>query len=275
VDEVAREAAILRESGMQSILLVSGDDPKHVDMAFLETVIRRVQTLVPSVSLEVAPLSVDEYRRLAAAGADGVTLYQETYHRQTYEALHTKGPKADFTYRLAALSRAGEADFCKLNVGALWGLAPWRQEALLLGLHAAVLQTECWRSHISVGLPRLSQVPEEFQIPAPLDDRSFVHIIVALRVYLPDAGLVLSTRERPEFRNRLMPLGITQMSAGSCTQPGGYALGERAGEQFEVADHRSPAEIARELQTAGYEPVWKNWDRVFVSGGPHEHHRER
>lgn len=268
VDEVVKEATILRESGMRSILLVSGDDPKHVDLDFLEASISRVQSLVPSVSLEVAPLSADGYRRLAAAGADGVTLYQETYDRPTYEALHPKGPKADFTHRLTALSRAGEAGFCKLNVGSLWGLAPWRKEALLLGLHASALQTEHWKSHISVGLPRLRQVPDDFEIPTPLDDRAFVHIIVALRVYLQDAGLVLSTRERPEFRDRLMPLGITQMSAGSCTKPGGYALKEGSGEQFAVADHRSPAEVAVELQRAGYEPVWKNWDRVFVTGGP-------
>jgi 2-iminoacetate synthase len=267
IEEIAREAALLREAGMQSILLVSGDDPRHVDVPFLARAIEAVMALVPSVSLEVAPLPEAGYAALAQAGADGVTLYQETYDRERYADLHRCGPKADFDFRLEALSRAGGQDFCKLTVGALWGLSPWRREALSLGLHAAHLQKRCWRSHVSVGLPRLRQVPENFHIPAPLGDRAFVLVIVALRIFLPDAGLVLSTRERPDFRDRLVPLGITQMSAGSRTHPGGYGVDPDAGEQFEVADRRAPSEIAAVLTASGYEPVWKNWDRALVVRG--------
>jgi 2-iminoacetate synthase len=266
-EEIVREAAMLREAGMQSILLVAGDDPCHVDVPFLSRAIEAVMALVPSVSLEVAPLPLEGYAALARAGADGITLYQETYDRPLYEQLHTQGPKSDYVYRLEALARAGEADFCKLTVGALWGLAPWREEAIKLGLHAAFLAKTYWKSHISIGLPRLRCVPDDFTIPSPLSDRAFVHIIVALRNYLPDAGLVLSTRETPELRDRLLPLGITQMSAGSRTHPGGYALEAESGEQFEVADDRTPAEMAAVLARAGYEPVWKNWDRTFVTGG--------
>ena len=268
LEEVAREATLLRESGMQSILLVAGDDPKHVDVDFLARAIKTVLSLVPSVSVEVAPLSLEGYRALAAAGADGVTLYQETYHRKQYAALHDGTPKEGFDDRLTALSRAGEAGFCKLNVGALWGLSEWREEALKLGIHARLLETRYWRSHISVGLPRLKQVPDTFEIPSPIDDRTFVHIITALRLFLNDAGLVLSTRESPTLRGHLMGLGVTQMSAGSCTKPGGYAEKSDAGEQFQVADERSPKEVAQSLLNAGYEPVWKNWDRVFTSGDP-------
>ena len=267
LDEVTKEAELLREAGMQSILLVAGDDPSHVDLDFLCDATRRVQDIVPSVSVEVAPLDESGYRALAAAGADGVTLYQETYNRNVYEHLHDGSPKEGFDDRLEALSRAGNADFCKLNVGALWGLAPWRQEALMLGLHARALEVRYWRSHISVGLPRLRQVPDGFDIPYPLKDRDFVHIITALRLFLNDAGMVLSTRESPMLRRHLMRLGITQMSAGSSTKPGGYTDREDAGEQFEVADHRSPKEVAAELLASGYEPVWKNWDRVFTGGG--------
>lgn len=271
IDEVVREAAMLREMGMQSILLVAGDDPRHVDIPFLIQAIQAVIAIVPSVSLEVAPLSTERYVTLARAGADGITLYQETYNQSAYEKLHLKGPKSDFRFRLESPSRAGRANFCKLTVGALLGLSPWQKEALHVGLHAAFLQKKYWKSHISIGLPRLRYVPEDFTIPEPLEDRAFVHLIVALRLFLPDAGLVLSTRERPLIRNSLMPIGITQMSAGSRTHPGGYTIdaesGPQSGEQFEVADRRTPAEMAAVLERAGYEPVWKNWDRVFVSGG--------
>lgn len=266
VDEVSKEATLLREAGMRSILLVAGDDPNHVDLDFLIEAIQRVHQIVPSVSVEVAPLDEAGYRALAAAGADGVTLYQETYNRNVYEHLHAGSPKEGFDTRLEALSNAGRADFCKLTVGALWGLAPWRQEALMLGLHARTLETNYWRSHISVGLPRLRQVPDSFSIPYPLKDRAFVHVITALRLFLNDAGLVLSTRESPTLRRNLTRLGITQMSAGSSTRPGGYTDQSEAGEQFQVADHRSPKEVASELLATGYEPVWKNWDRVFTGG---------
>ncbi len=266
LSEIEGEAALLREAGMKSILLVAGDDPKGVDLDALARAVETVRRRVPSVAVEVAPLSTEAYRRLAAAGADGVTLYQETYYRERYTALHRTGPKRDYDFRLEALYRAGAADFCKLTVGALWGLSPWRREALTLALHAEHLQKTHWRSHVSVGLPRLRQVPEGFEVPHPLDDRSFVHIIVALRLFLPDAGLVLSTREREGLRDAIMRLGVTQMSAGSSTKPGGYGADtDSAGEQFEVADVRSPEEMADVLQRAGFDPVWKNWDNAFHS----------
>ena len=266
IAEVEKEASLLRESGMQSILLVAGDDPKHVDIDFLCNAIEAVHRIVPSVSVEIAPLSLDGYRAVEKAGADGVTLYQETYTRSIYSALHDGSPKEGFDHRLTALSRAGEADICKLNVGVLWGLSAWRAEALRLGIHARLLETRYWRSHVSIGLPRLRRVPDGFQIPSPIDDRSFVHIIVALRLYLPDAGMVLSTRESPALRSNLMQLGITQMSAGSSTKPGGYTEKDGAGEQFQVADERSPREVADALLAAGFEPVWKNWERAFTGG---------
>lgn len=266
LEEAVSEAKILKEAGMQSILLVAGDDPKNVDIPALASVVKAIHRIVPSVSLETAPVPLDGYRALAEAGADGVTLYQETYDRSLYATLHDKGPKRDFDFRLEAQSRAGEANFCKLNVGALWGLSPWRKEALCLGLHAYLLEKLYWRSHVSVGLPRLRAAPSGFEISHPLDDRSFVHIIAALRLFLNDAGLVLSTRESPAMRTELMNLGITQMSAGSSTQPGGYAEKTDAGEQFAVSDNRSPLEVAASLEAAGFEPVWKNWETVFTAG---------
>ncbi len=267
LSEIIREAELLRESGMKSILLVAGDDPKNVDVESLARAVSAVRQIVPSVSVEVAPLTSEGYETIARAGADGVTLYQETYDKELYVKLHQRGPKRDYDFRLEALSRAGAANFCKLNVGALWGLSKWRTEALALGLHAALLEKHFWQSHISLGLPRLKAVPDGFVVPNPIDDRAFVHIICALRLFLNDAGLVLSTRESPDLRGRLMHLCITQMSAGSSTKPGGYTDRTLEGEQFEVSDTRTPMEVAASLEASGFEPVWKNWDAVFCTGG--------
>jgi 2-iminoacetate synthase len=214
---------------------------------------------------------VAEYQRLVAAGADGVTLYQETYDPRAYDQLHNDGPKAGFSQRLAALDRAGEAGMRRLSLGALWGLAPWRREALSLAIHAAHLQKKWWRSQVLIGLPRLHNVPDTFQIPCPLDDRSLVHIIVALRLFLEDAGIVLSTRESAELRQNLLPLGITQMSAGSKTAPGGYGTSEESGEQFSISDNRDPESVGDALLRAGFEPVWKDWDTGFrIQEGTHD-----
>ncbi|MCP4679448.1 MAG: 2-iminoacetate synthase ThiH [Deltaproteobacteria bacterium] len=266
--EVLTEASLVVSSGMRHILLVCGDAPRRMGTDFLLEVIRELKEITPSISVEVAPLDEESYRSLATAGVDGVTLYQETYDPKLYATYHAQGPKADYGFRLDALDRAGAAGIPKLVIGALWGLAPWRLEALRLGLHADYLQRKHWKSHVSFGLPRLHQVPPDFEIPHPLDDRSLVHLIVAMRVFLEDAGLILSTRESPKLREQLVPLGITQMSAGSKTEPGGYGTPGSSTDQFEVADHRSPGDVACALQKIGYDPVFKDWDRTI--GGFHD-----
>jgi len=261
LEEIGREAAQLERLGIKHVLLVAGDDPKRVDVEYLASAIRALRWVVPSVSVEVAPLETDGYRALVEAGADGVTLYQETYDSVVYKAMHDRGPKADYDYRLVALDRAGQAGVRKLTAGVLWGLAPWRQDALRLGLHLLQLQRSWWRSTVSFGVPRLRWVPDDFEIPHPFDERSLIHVMVALRAFLGDVGVALSTRESAELRDGMVALGVTQMSAGSRTEPGGYSDPGAAGDQFEVSDTRSPAEVADALRGLGYDPVWKDWDR--------------
>lgn len=268
LSEIRAEAALLKAAGIQHVLIVSGEDNKNITSEFLCTVVAELKKDLPSVTIEVPPLSTREYSDLVAAGVDGVTLYQETYDFELYRQLHNTGPKADYEYRLAGLHRAGEGGMRKLTLGALLGLAPWRSECLALAVHAAHLQKKHWRSDISFGFPRLHSVPRDFKIPYPVDDRSFVHLIMALRVCFEDAGLVLSTRESPRLRDRLVDLGITQMSAGSSTSPGGYGKPDGAEKQFAVSDERTPGEVAEALRGLGYDPVAKDWDRVF--GGSHD-----
>jgi 2-iminoacetate synthase len=195
---------------------------------------------------------------------DGLTLYQETYDRVLYAEMHPFGRKRDFDFRLLAPERGGAAGLRRIGIGALLGLGQFRSEAFFVGQHAQHLSRHFWRSHLSVSFPRMRPADGGFQPLHPVSDRDFVQLICALRLLLPDAGLVLSTRESAKLRDNLLPLGVTQMSAGSCTAPGGYAGGEESTRQFAIDDDRSPAEFARMIQSKGYEAVWKDWDRAFM-----------
>jgi 2-iminoacetate synthase len=218
------------------------------------------------------------------AGAEGLVIYQETYDRQVYAKMHTGGPKQNFDWRLETPERAYAAGFKRIGVGALLGLAPWRQEAIALAAHVEYLLRRCWTSQITVSVPRLRPAAGEFQPMVTMSDRELVQLVCALRLAFPQVGIVLSTREPGKLRNGLVPLGVTLMSAGSHTEPGGYtgqgtkelhltkggrmvpviaSEGEYAEEQFAIADNRTTEEVAAALGAMGYEPVWKDWDGVL------------
>ncbi len=271
-DEIMEEARHLHNQGMHQILLVSGECPDQVPVEYLADLARRLKDIFPSVAIEVYPMSQDDYRRLLEAGVDGLTIYQETYDRRVYNQVHPAGPKRDFDYRLAAPERSGSAGFRQLGIGALLGLADWRLEACILAFHAAFLIKNYWRSQFSISFPRLRPAAGGFQPPHPVTDRDLVQMICALRIALPDVGLVLSTRESPEFRDHMAGIGITKMSAGSRTSPGGYLdrldnnfdeQGQAAAEQFSVHDTRSVAEVTAAIRARGFDPVWKDWDQGF------------
>ena len=265
LDQAEADARVLLGQGFRHVLLLTGEAPGVVDEAYLEAAVRRVRPLFDSVSLEVYPLSEAGYRRMVAAGVDGLTVYQETYHGDRYAALHPAGPKRDFAYRLATPERAGAAGLRRIGVGSLLGLGAFRTDAFFTGLHAAYLARHFWRTQVTVSFPRLRPAAGCFEPEELVSDRQLVQLICAMRLLLPDAGLVLSTRENAALRDNLLPLGITQMSAGSCTAPGGYSDGSHEGEQFAIDDDRTPAEIARLIVAKGYEAVWKDWDRGFVT----------
>ncbi len=292
VDQVVAEARHLAVGGFRNILLVAGEHPKFVSSGYLDACIRAVQEQagVPGVSLEVGPMETAEYRPLVAAGAEGLVVYQETYHRPTYEEMHTAGPKRDFDWRLDCPERAYAAGFRRLGVGALFGLHDWREEAVALAAHVEYLLKHCWKAQITVSLPRLRPAAGGFAPRSLLSDRELVQLLCALRVAFPQIGLVLSTREAAGLRDVLIPLGVTMMSAGSHTEPGGYTGAGRddlhrtirgrrveadaaglppgvgAEGQFDIADQRSPREIALNLRHQhGLEPVWKDWDESLVS----------
>jgi 2-iminoacetate synthase len=293
VDEVRREARALAAQGFRNILLVAGEHPKFVSNGYLAECVATLHEEIPSVSLEVGPMETEEYRPLVAAGADGLVVYQETYDRAIYDDMHTAGPKKNFDWRLETPERAYAAGFRRLGIGALYGLADWRYEALCVAAHADYLLRNCWRANLTISLPRLRPCAGEFEPLTRIADRELVQLVCAFRLMFPDVGLVLSTREPAKLRDGLFPLGITMISAGSHTEPGGYTGAGKekvhqtvrgriveagasewasptnghatnATGQFNIADERSPEEVAKLIQRLGYEPVWKDWDGALA-----------
>ena len=229
-----------------------------------------------------------DYLPIVEAGAEGLVVYQETYDRETYADLHTAGPKRNFNWRLDCAQRGYAAGFRRLGIGALFGLCRWQEEALALAAHTEYLLKHCWQAQLTVSLPRLRPAAGEFHPPFSMTDRELAQLICAFRITFPEVGIVLSTRERAALRDALAPLGVTMMSAGSHTEPGGYTHqgtdelhrtvrgrivapefenGEAmvAAGQFEISDGRSPSEVATALRRRGFDPVWKDWDAALLA----------
>jgi 2-iminoacetate synthase len=285
-EQLEAEARHLHQEGFRSVLLVAGEHPKFVSQGYLERCVAAVAAEMPSVALEVAPLETSHYQALVGAGAEALVVYQETYDPDLYARLHTAGPKRDYAWRLGCPERGYEAGFRRIGIGALFGLGDWRREALALASHLEFLLRKCWRAQFTVSLPRLRPCAGEFEPTDPLGDRDFTQLLCAFRVCFPQVGIVLSTREPAALRDALAPLGVTMMSAGSHTEPGGYtgqgreslhhtvrgrqvpipleSSEQKATEQFEVADNRSPAEVARMLESLRLEAVWKDWDAAIL-----------
>lgn len=263
--EIRTECQTLAAHGFQNVLLLTGDSPQAAPLDYLVQAVAIAREFFVSVSVEVYALKEDDYRRLVEQGLEGVTLYMETYHRETYSKVHLKGRKKVFASRLGAIEAAGHAGVRRLSIGALLGLFDWRLDGFWTALHARYLQKECWQSAVAISFPRLFNVPPRHIIQHPLSDKELVHLMLALRLFLPEAGFNLSTRERPALRDRFIPLGVTMMSAGSSTRPGGYSsYGAETLGQFETEDRRSPEEVVEAIRRAGYDPVWKDFDRAFV-----------
>jgi 2-iminoacetate synthase len=285
IDQVVAEGRHLAAQGFRQVLLVAGEHPKFVSGSYLADCIHALAPHFSSIALELGPMETAQYQPLVEAGAESLVVYQETYDRAVYAEMHTSGPKRDFNWRLDCPERAYAAGFRRIGVGALFGLAPWRTEALALAAHVEHLLKRCWQSDLTVSLPRLRPAVGEFVAPFSLGDRELGQMICAFRICFPQVGIVLSTREPAPLRDALASLGVTMMSSGSHTEPGGYTGQGRgavhqtvrgrilppdesadalATGQFEISDERSPAEVAKVLRRAGFEPVWKDWEQALI-----------
>ncbi len=289
--QVEIEAHYLMVKGFQNILLVAGEHPKFVNNNYLVECVCRLRKIgVPSIYLEVGPMEIEEYIPIIKAGATGLVVYQETYDREVYAQMHTMGPKKDYDWRRASPDRAYQAGFRHIGIGALFGLADWRTEALALASHLEELLKRCWKACFTISIPRLRPAAGEFQPLTKMSDRDLVQLICAFRMAFPQIGIVLSTREAPQLRDELAQLGVTMMSAGSRTEPGGYtgigkenlhltaqgkhtpsptqriqSEGEHATEQFAIADDRPVEKVVHRIRQMGYDPVWKDWDTALLN----------
>jgi 2-iminoacetate synthase len=267
VDEVCEQAAVLLRHGFRHVLLVSGESPGKISLEYLCKVAEALSREFAAVSIEVYPVETDAYKRLARSGVTGIAVYQETYDPALYRQLH-RGPKADFGYRLLTPERAGNAGFRELGIGALLGLGDFRVEMTCVAHHAAYLMRRYWKAQVAVSFPRLRKAEGGFKPPSRVSDRDLAQTVFALRMLFPDLDLVLSTREHAAFRDGMAGIGITRMSAGSRTNPGGYDPKVGSLEQFEVADPRGPSQVAEMLLARGLEPVWKDFDSAFLFDPP-------
>lgn len=263
IDEAEAEAAILEARGFSHILLVSGEAPARLGVDYLVKLAGRLRHRFASLSIEVQPLSEDEYRRLYQAGIVAVAVYQETYDAEVYPQVHLSGPKTDMVNRLAAPARVAAAGMREVGIGALLGLSDWRLEGLALGLHLAWMRRRFWRTGLTVSFPRLRPAAGGFAPLVEVGERELAQLLFALRIFDPDVGLVLSTREEARFRDGMLGLGPTRYSAGSCTAPGGYGDPGREGEQFEIGDQRTVDEVCLAIRAGGHDPVLKDWDATF------------
>ncbi|MBT1445975.1 2-iminoacetate synthase ThiH [Shewanella sp. JM162201] len=258
--EIGREIALIQAMGYDSVLLVSGEHETKVGMDYFRRVLPQVKSAFSYLAMEVQPLSEADYAELVSLGLDAVMVYQETYQRRTYSEHHTRGKKTDFIWRLDTPDRLARAGVDKIGLGVLLGLDDWRLDALIMGHHLQYLENRYWRSRYSISLPRLRPCTGGVAPKTEISDRGLVQMICAFRLFSESLDISLSTRERPDFRDNLFALGITQTSAGSATSPGGYSEPDTHLDQFEISDERSAATIASVLKSRGLNPVWKDWE---------------
>ena len=261
-EQIINEAKLLKEKGFDHILLLTGESPKKVGVDYIQNAVRLISPYFSSIAIEVQPLQVNDYSKLIHSGCDSLTLYQETYHRPSYEKYHLFGIKKNYDNRLDASERGAKSGFYRLNLGALLGLYDWRYEGLALAKHLSYMMKYHWQTQYSVSFPRIKDMVGEFKVHYPVLDRHLVQLICAYRLCFPTVGITLSTREPAPLRDHLFKLGVTLISAESDTSPGGYSQSVDAESQFDISDERSLNDIITVLKDQNFEPVFKDWEPV-------------
>lgn len=257
--EVEMAAQAISGTGLQHLLILTGESRRHSPVSYIRDCVSVLRKYVSSISIEVYPLSCEEYAELISAGVDGLTIYQEVYNKEIYSRLHRGGPKRDYRFRLDAPDRAGQAGMRTINIGALLGLNDWRQEVFFTGIHTAYLQNKFPDIESGVSFPRMRPQYGDYTPEYPVSDRALVQSIVALRLFLPRVGITISTRESAFLRDNLLKLGVTKMSAGSSTAIGGHTDAIDSVGQFEISDRRTVKEMRETISGFGYKPILKDW----------------
>lgn len=262
-NELLQEAGLIKQFGFNHILLVSGEANNTVNTTYFLKCIELLKYRFANISIEVQPLETAEYEALQTAGAHTVLVYQETYHQDVYKKYHTKGKKSNFQYRLETPDRIGSTGIHKIGLGVLLGLEDWRTDSFLCAAHLDYLQKKYWQTKYSISFPRMRPAEGVIEPNVIVGDRELLQLICAYRLLNENLELSISTRESENFRNHVIQLGATSMSAGSKTNPGGYEIEPDSLKQFEICDERSVEEFVKVIQEQGYEPVWKDWDMAL------------
>ena len=265
-EEIVNEyKAIKRLAPFENLLLVTGENPAKAGVPYIARALDLAKPYFSNLKIEVMPLATEDYASLRRHGMNGVICFQETYNRANYKTYHPRGMKSDFEWRVNGFDRMGQAGVHSIGMGVLIGLEPsWRTDITMMALHLRYLQRHYWRTRYSVNFPRMR--PSEnggFQPNCVMTDRELAQVTFAMRIFDHDVDISYSTREPADFRDHMATLGVTTMSAGSKTEPGGYYTYPQALEQFQVSDERSAREVEAALRRMGREPVWKDWDAVF------------
>ena len=262
--EILREAGILKKHGFDHVLLVTGESNQHVGLDYLLHSLDLLRPHFANLSIEVQPLGTNDYSRLIEHGLHAVMVYQETYDTKSYADHHIKGKKTNYNWRLNTGNRLGESSVNKIGLGCLFGLtADWRTDAFYAGMHLNYLEKLYWKTSFSMSFPRIRPYEGKNIVAVDLKDRDLVQLLCAFRIFNHELEITLSTRENKALRENLLPLGITTMSAGSKTNPGGYGEDSDSLEQFSISDERTPFQISKMLKEKGYDPVWKDWDHSY------------
>jgi len=264
--EIMQEVAVIKEMGFDHVLLVTGEANQTVHTDYFKKVLELIRPHFAQISMEVQPLDLEDYEKLRPYGLNTVLVYQETYHQEDYKKHHPKGKKSNFQYRLETPDRLGRAGIHKMGLGVLIGLEDWRTDSFYTALHLNYLEKTYWQSKYSISFPRLRPFSGGLEPKVAMSDKELVQLICAYRLFNEEVELSISTRESEIFRNNIIKLGITAMSAASKTNPGGYSVEPQSLEQFEISDERTAEEIANMISKQGYEPIWKDWDNSLAEG---------
>ncbi len=262
--EIMQEVAVIKKMGYEHVLLVTGEDNVNVHVDYFKKALELIRPHFAHISMEVQPMDLEDYQQLTPYGLNTVLVYQETYHKEDYKKHHPKGKKSNFKYRVETPDRLGQAGIHKMGLGVLIGLEDWRTDCFFTAMHLNYLEKKYWQTKYSLSFPRLRPFSGGLEPKVEMNDRELVQLICAYRLFNEEVELSISTRESANFRNNIIKLGITSISAGSKTNPGGYAVEPESLEQFEISDERSPAEIAEIIAQQGYEAVWKDWDSCLT-----------
>ncbi len=259
-EEIEKEAQEISKTGLKHILILTGESAHHTPVSYIVEAVKILKNYFESISIEIYPLTEEEYKEVIEAGVDGLTIYQEVYNPDVYDVVHVSGPKKNYAFRIGAPERAARQGIRSVNIGALLGLDDWRLEAFKTAWHAFYLQKNYPELELAVSMPRIRPCAGGYEVERPVDDKAFVQIMLALGCFLPSVGITISTREEADFRNHLVPLGATKLSAGVSTSVGGHSKDDDASEaQFEISDTRSVEQMKAFLLSIGYQPVFKDW----------------